>query len=133
MGRMTHAFTVADLSGFLLGPTLPAKSLVSMAKKIGRPRVGDERMKLTIPRNVFNRLRELETQTGEYRTAIARKIITQELMGADAGICQLQSSQRTAPPPKSNLQHTKKLLPIPAETEPDRLSNLAGGLWTLPR
>ncbi len=105
-----------------------------MARKIGRPRVGDERMQLTIPRNVFDRLRELETQTGEYRTAIARKIIAQELMGADSGICQLADSQRTAPPPKSNLQHTSKLLPPPAEVELDRLLNLAGDLGgSLPR
>jgi hypothetical protein len=112
-----------------------------MAKKIGRPRVGDERMQLTIPRTVFDRLRELETQTGEYRVTIARRIITQELLGADAGICQLQSSQRTAPPPppppspaKSNLQRTSKLLPIPAEVELDRLLNLAGDLGgSLPR
>ncbi len=52
--------------------------------RVGRPRLGDERIDVTLPRSVANQLRTFENLTGKYRTRIAANIITNVLADPEA-------------------------------------------------
>jgi hypothetical protein len=52
--------------------------------RIGRPRLGDERMELTLPKGIVDQLRRFENQTGKYRTRIAANILTGVLKDPEA-------------------------------------------------
>jgi hypothetical protein len=52
--------------------------------RIGRPRVGDERIEVTLPKRVADQLRVFENVTGKYRTRIAATIITSVLADPEA-------------------------------------------------
>jgi hypothetical protein len=49
--------------------------------RAGRPRLGDERLDITLPRAIFDKLRQVENETGKYRTRIAAEIIASALIG----------------------------------------------------
>ena len=53
-----------------------------IAGRRGRPRVGEWRLECVLPKAALDELVKRENQSGKYRTAIAREILCDQLLGS---------------------------------------------------
>jgi hypothetical protein len=56
---------------------MAAKATIVVIRRRGRPRLDTVRIECHVPRQVLNKLLEVESQTGKYRTRVAAGVLTE--------------------------------------------------------